>query len=417
MEVNRSLIRELLLLRGEDHCSLSNTLMEMTKINDPYLNFVLYIGFHDVCGELTCPRPFNILMRSRRIVGYLFDRLVGTDVLASTTGIGGDVDERTHKRMKISTEGCRPRDVREETAGGEGDCAGAMEFLLSMEKSNKEMAYVDVEFIASVISRISETRRIDLVRSSGITPLSIMVMRTVHPNRLSAVQAGVVGFLEARDMSYEEGFVRASEMNMDFRGLRRMFLGSGFPEIQGYFHTLVDFYPEMMFGTKRPSANRLEMFMDPLSIPKKPKVLCAYIPAVVHFIRRRLESSESMENLDVLVKVIYIERILSRCPRRRLLEKVVHRLILDTPVLVRVMVERGFETSVVRKMVKYVPSLHLAYDMSLKMLCRCPESPFYLELTGRLLRRYPTSLNIEKFKSCTHLFQESFSKRFEHLFK
>lgn len=403
-EVNKELIRNLYRMKSDGGSALDIVLAEMTKTNNMYLNFLLYILFCDLCSKLSCPRPLAPLFRSRKMVAYLTRRLLGKDIVPVTNGTKNTSEEQ-YKRIKTSD------------SMGESDYVEIMEFLLNMEKTNKKISRVDKPFIALALSKIPETKKTDLIRFTGVTPLSILVMRTMSPTSLSTTQLGIMNLLKAKGMSHENGFIHAHDSEIDFRTLRRMFLRSKFSEIQKHLHTLVKLYPEMTYGAKKLYSDRLDIFLDPLSIPIDAKLLRTYIPASIHFIKHKLGPEGQMQNLGILLKTIYIERILAKHPSRSLLKNVVHQLILESPVLVKIIVTRGFERSVVGKVIRHVPSFHLAYDISLRMLCKDPANQFYSTLTEKLLEKYPVEGNVEKLKACVHLLRKTFLEKFDHLLK
>ncbi|CAD25224.1 hypothetical protein [Encephalitozoon cuniculi GB-M1] len=393
-KVDKKSIRKLYLMRGAGEPRLRPPLTKLVGIGNPYLTFVLHAMFHDMLPGIPCPMPFNILMRSTKMASYIVKRLIGKNIAV----------EVPNRPEKYDGRKC-----------SENDYANVMEFLLNLERTSKKLSLVDQSFVWDVISNISEPRKAELIRFLEISPLSILMMKTMSVGNLTGTHSAVVNLLKAKEMGYKEGFAYIHESNADFRTLKRTFLKSNFAQIQKYFHVLTDFYPEMMFGARKPWASRMQIFRNPLSIPIRPRLLCAYIPASVYFIRRKCKALRPVKNLDVLVKTIYVERILSSHPKKRLLKSVVHQLILDTPVLVKVIVMRGFPCGLVKRMVECVPSFHLAYEISLKMLCKNPADSFHEALVEELLRKYPTEGNIEKFQACSHLFSSHLLDRLRYL--
>ncbi|AFM98082.1 hypothetical protein EHEL_040300 [Encephalitozoon hellem ATCC 50504] len=389
--IDKKSIKRLYLSRNAKSSHVRSSLITLVEIGNPYLTFMLYAMFQDMLPEMSCPAPFGILMESSKIVSYMVGRIIGKDVAFE------------------------PREERSSDRWSESDYIEVMRFLLSLERTNRRLSYIDQPFILYVVSKISETEKAKLIRFLEVSPLCILVMKTMSTSSLKGIHLEVITFLKAKDMEYEEGFKYVHESSVDFRALKRVFLRSNFPQIQNYFHALVDFCPEMMFGIGKPYTNRMEVFGDPLLIPIKPKLLCAYISACVHFIKRKYRALEQEKNLDVLIKTIYIERILSACPKKRLLKKVIHQMILDTPILVKVIVMRRFPSNLVKRIVRCVPSFHLAYEMSLRILCKNPNDNFYETLVEELLKKYPTESNVKKFGACSHLLSKPLLKRLKYL--
>ncbi|AFN82802.1 hypothetical protein EROM_040330 [Encephalitozoon romaleae SJ-2008] len=393
-KVDKKAIRRLYLMKNSGNPDICSSLSRLVEIGNPYLTFILQAMFQNMLSETSCPAPFAILMRSSKIVNYIVRRIIGKDIILE------------------ARDGPRKCD---DSKWDENDYVEVMKFLLNLEKANRRISYIDNPFILYVVSKISEVEKARLIRFLEISPLCILIMKTMNTNSLSGIHLEVINFLKVKDMTYEEGFMYIHESCADFKALKREFLKSRFPQIQRYFHVLMDFYPEMMFGARKPYANRMKIFGDPLSIPIKPRLLCVYISACVYFIRRKYEALGQEKNLDVLMKAIYIERILSTCPKRRLLKEVIHQLILDTPILVKVIVMRRFPCNLVRKMVECVPSFHLAYELSLKILCKNPNDSFYEALVEELLKKYPTESNVRKFGACAHLFGKPLLERLRYL--
>lgn len=402
--VDRRFIKDLYRMKSS-RGPLNAALMDLVKIENAYLDFVLYVLFHDVCRELSCPRPFNLLLKSEKMSAFLVRRLLRIDL---GTSVRCAEDGEATKRRKTAVG------HSEEKVNPSVDFIEVLEHLLDVERMSKKTSQVDKPFIRWILSRISEAKRAEMIKNTRITPLSMLMMETVGAGQLSGIHLDVANLLKARSMSYEDGLVHVHRCGVDFKMLRKVFLGSGFREIQKHLRALLDFYPEMMFGAKKLHPERLDVLRNPLCIPVDADVLCAYIPAAVYFAERKLGASRREQNLETLLRMIYIERILSNTPRRRDL-KAIHHLILDAPVLVRILVAREFKRSLVGRVVRHVPSFHLAYDLSLKMLCKDPSNQFHLALTRRLLKTYPTAGNVEKLRSCASSLPQALLQDAEHL--
>ncbi|ADM11322.1 uncharacterized protein Eint_040310 [Encephalitozoon intestinalis ATCC 50506] len=393
-KMDKRSIRKLYLRKDPKDPYFRSSLTRLVAIGNPYLTFILHAMFRDVLPGIPCPAPFGILMKSGKTISYIVRRLMGRKVV---------LEAKSESEELYSNK------------WNESDYADIMKFLLNIERTNKRLLFVDQPFIRNVISKISEAEKARIIRFLEVSPLSISIMRTIRTENLTDTHLAVINLLKAKTMPYEEGFRYVHESNVDFKLLKRTFLKSTFSQIQKYFHILVDFFPEMMFGIRKPYSNRMQIFADPLSIPLKPRLLCVYIPACIYFIRRKSKSLSLVKNLDVLIKTIYIEKILSVSPRRYLLKKVIHQLILDTPILVKVIVMRRFPPNLIKKMVEYIPSFHLAYELSLKILSNDPSDSFYEELVEELLKKYPTKSNVKRFQACSHLFSNSLLERLKYL--
>ncbi|KAM0671937.1 hypothetical protein CWI42_040810 [Ordospora colligata] len=392
--VNKEYIKKLCAERG--HPQTCKIISKIIKSGNSCMNFIIRLLFHEECKDISCKPRFEILMQSNRMVNYIVNRLIGRSVY---THDSRQWESRVDKNKWSS---------REYTA--------LLKFLLMFECSNRRIANTDREFIQHVLCKVPESKKSVLIRHSKITPISIMIVESMNQESLcnvSAVYQSVHAFMRALKMSYDEGLISLHKSGVKFKTLHKAFLYSSFPQIQEYLHALTDFYPEVMFETGNMHPNRICMLKDPLHIPSDKKILCGYVSASMYFLRRRHRFVGCVPNLDVLVKTIHIERILSSKPKRSVLRNVVHKLILSTPVLVRIIVVRKFDKSIVKKVIENVPSFHVAYEVSLKILCTSPVDEFYMLLVEGLLMKYPTELNVSKFRACSDQLQESFVEEIE----
>jgi hypothetical protein len=368
-----------------------STVSQLLRTSDRVLLFLLYVLFGRDYPELHCPGLFAPLLESKKMVEYLVMRWLGPKVSV----------DRVYEWMED------PRKKRK--AEDSEDVAGLLEFLLLFEKANRKLAQTDPRLLRQLIGRIPGAGRARLIRD--VTPLTVLIIKSTPIENLSLLHRQVRIFLKAARMPYEDGFYYIG--GTDFGALQDIFVKSKFKQIQRYYLKLVHFFPEIMYGVETPCDGRLNFFRDPLSLPLHVKTTKAYILAYLHFMKQKTGSS--LSNINVLLKAIYIERILAEHPSRLFLRRIVHQLILEAPVLIRVSVMRGFRPSIVPRVVECVPSFYLAYDLSLKMLCKNPESPFYSKLTAELLKKYPLESSLEKLRLCAHLLQDTFVKQFEHL--
>ncbi|KAH9411660.1 hypothetical protein HK407_04g07680 [Ordospora pajunii] len=392
--VNKEYIKK---MYGErSHPQTCKIISKIARAGNSCMNFVLRLLFDQECCDVSCQPHLEILMQSNGMVNYIVGKLVGRGLYSH--------DSRQWEPFidKSKWSG------REYTA--------LAKFLLEFERSNRKVVDADKEFVEYVLCKVPESEKALLIKYSKITPLSIMIVENMSQESLCS--AGVVhqsihAFMRALRMPYEEGLIYLHKSGVRFKTLHKALLCSSFPQVQEHLHALVDFYPEVMFEAGSMHPNRICMLKDPLSIPSDKKILCSYISASMYFLRRRHQFVGCVQNLDVLVKTIHIERILSSKPKRSVLRNVVHQLILSAPVLVRIIVARKFERSIVRKMIGNVPSFHLAYEVSLKILCTSPADEFYALLVEGLLMKYPTESNVSKFRACSDQLQESFVEQVE----
>lgn len=286
-------------------------------------------------------------------------------------------------------------------------------FLIQLERSHTDLYEIDKIFILNLINNLSVGEKMVIISQTNISPIVLKVFEETELEHFSEPQLHIKNFLMSTKMSYQAGFEYLARESSSFEYLRKTFLRSKFQSIRSLYEILLNYFPEKMYlSTKLPQI-RLQYFLDPLVIPISVKYIRAYVPAYILYLKNRGHDIKQCENIEILLKLIFIEKILKEKPKAKYLLKIVHQLIFETPCLIGIIVQRGFRKDLVDKFVDNVPSFHLAYDLSLKMLVKMPTHEFYLALAAKLLRKYPLQSNIEKLKQCN--LNREYLSQFEYL--
>jgi hypothetical protein len=284
-----------------------------------------------------------------------------------------------------------------------------LDLLLILERKHKKIYSVDPKFFKSLILNVTDDEATDILSSREVvTPITMEILRNMEECSLNNIFSDFFCFFKSLEKGYVQGVEYLTNSNFDCKRFKGYVL-SRRNGVGGYYTTLTKYYPELLTYHEYIHPNRLKIYSDVLGMELKCKTMRTYSSSYISYLREKLAGEnidvDAMEQilqcLEVLLKVILIDKCLkvpSPRNRGRFYRKVVHPFIVESPSIVRIMIERSFDINLVDEVIKCVPSFHIGIDISLQCLKNHPNSPFYQKLMESLIKQYPLPVNIEKVR-------------------
>ncbi|KAF9762356.1 hypothetical protein NGRA_2081 [Nosema granulosis] len=379
--------------------------------SDIYLKFIFYVFFQDVCREMQPPVELLHTTESSKLIKCIQDRLFDDihTLKHDTAGLMGLIrkQEIVKETAKDPVKVCVGfKEVSPRLA------LSSMRFLLVVEKNIPDVFYSDIEYFNFIRKRIDYSDRLKILNeTNSVSPILLHILLSIEERDIPDKHLGIFYFLMASEKTQFEGMKLLESKRVGHTVLGNLVLYSNNKVVNRFYEKFLWFYPEIKYSSwKHPK--RILFFENPLSVSLDSKTLKIYIPAVVDFIKQNKPELRNSP-IDVLIKVIYIERLLSRETTKKEYA-LIHSFILDSSQIIPVLLRRKFNTAHISRMVKYIPSMFIGFDLSLKMFIKTNDS-FYLSMLRNLVRKYPTWENVKKVVDHLTYFPSSFCMEFKDL--
>lgn len=380
--------------------TISKSITEIYKnLDDSYSKFIFYIFFNDICKEVQCPQHLTHIINSDKLIKYIRDRLF--DEIHTSKYDVGILIKLIKKEESVSYK---------EISSNEA--LSVFYFLLVLEKNIPDLVFYDFDYINYISKKIGYKEKINVLDSiKTVSPILLILLLSIKEAGIPEHHLGIYHLISVIDKSTLEGMKIMESKNVDHIALGNMLIYSENKLISKLYEKFLILYPEVKYTSYR-HTDRIFFFENPLKIPLDVKTLKVYIPAVLDFIKGNTPHLRNTP-VDVLIRVIYIERILKSQPRKKEY-KLIHSFIVDSSQVMTVLLRRKFSNSHISKMVRYVPSMFIGFDLALRMFVKTNDS-FYLTLLRSLLSKYPTRDNLKKVLDHITFFPASLSIDFQKL--
>jgi hypothetical protein len=365
---------------------------------DVYTKFVFYIFFRDLNENLECPKEFRLLLNYPNLLECIKDNLFETKTYTADL-----------KNLPVFIEPLNNFNLQMK----QREIFYLFKFLLTLELKIHQI-YLEVpDLINELVYNMDRNTRCDILYLNfKVSPLICILLQSMDSVDVLNRYVDLWYFLISLRKNYKEGFEFISSCNINLEILEKDILYSKYKIINEYHRYLVSYFPEIIYVSKT-YPDRLIYFKNPLEIPIKYKILKKYIHCVPYYYKL-LNTKLNDVSFDILFRLIYIERIF-KVGLNKKWTKLIHILILDNSNILYVLLRRQFDKKNIRILVKYVPSFHLSFDLSLRFY-KESKADFYLEILKYLLIKYPVKDYFYKILANIDIFPKIFIIRFQDIF-
>lgn len=367
--------------------------------NDIYTKLIIYIFFGDTNEQITCPLIFQNLLKYEKIVDCIKKNFFkSSDYQVDIKNLPTNYRIEKNKNTELS----------------QNEIYEIFRLLLTIEINYHQLYLVDQNFLGNLAFNMENSKKLQILNYKyKISPLLCFLLDSLENDKfVIPYYKSFYYFLKAIKLEYREGLYLLHSNNLDYRKLEIELLYSKYKIINEYHRIFINFYPEIIYNCKIYS-NRLEYFNNPLNLPFKYKILRTYlfcIPYYLKIINIKLNDS----NFDILFRVIYIEKIFNTGLTKKWC-KLLHLLILDNCNLLYVLLKRKFDKKYIKKIVKNVPSFHLAFDHGITLYKESGDV-FYLQIIEHILEEYPVKEYFKKIDQFKAFFPQEFLEKFQSFF-
>lgn len=367
--------------------------------DDLYTKFIFYIYFNDVCREIQCPNSLSHVSTSPVLIKYIRDRLFD-EIHTNKFDVGMLI------KLFRKQEGTSYKEI------SSNEALNVFCFLLRLEKNIPDLVFSEFEYFSFICKKIDYKEKIRMLNSTQmISPILLVLILSIKETDIPKHHLGIYYLVDTLDKSTIEGMRLMDNKNVDHTALENTLIYNENKIISKLYEKFLILYPEIKYSSyKHP--NRIFFFENPLKISLDVKTLKVYVPAVLDYIKINTPHLRNTP-IDVLLRVIYIERILKSQTTKKEY-RLIHSFIVDSSQIITVLLRRKFSNSHISKMVRYVPSMFIGFDLALKMFVKTNDS-FYLNLIRSLLSKYPTRDNLKKVLDHISFFPASLSIDFQKL--
>lgn len=357
-----------------------------TKIDpkDNYTKFIFYMFFKDITS-LSCPDNLKYILDNEKITNFIKENFLENFFFEHDLKLFPNF---CFSKIKLKLSQMVLLDI--------------LKFYLTIEINIENLYYVDIPYFNTLISNLNDCSKNKLLKKFKISPLVIVILQSMND---PLFHKEFHKFLYVMSNNYTESF----KTNLNYKIIDNEILCSNFKIINEYHVHFINLYPELIYGSKV-HKNRLFFFSDPLNLPLNFKILRIYIPSILYYLKVKNNKLDD-PNFDLLYKLIYVEKILFD----KKLYNLLHLFILDNYNLLYVLLKRKFSMKIIPNLVKYIPSFHLAFNYSVKLLQETNDE-FYSKIIYFLAKKYKT---VEYFKIIAEnreLFNGKILKKFQIYF-
>lgn len=386
--------------------TISKSIISIYKnLKDINLKFIFYIFFNDVCLMIECPGEFENIKNNTKIVDRIRNKIFEEEQPTKY-----DIN-LIIKSLKLTYKVNVNADTQLNTTLSPCNALHITNLLLILEKNIADLFFYDTDYFVFVNSNLRYSDKINLLKNSGsLSPFNLNILLSLKINDVPNQHIEIYHFLNSIGTCQIENMKKLESKNINHVKLGSDLLYLENQHLKVLYNCFLAIYPEIKYTSVK-NSNRIKFFKNPLKIDLDVKTLKIYIPVVLENLKNDFPHLKN-SLIDVLFRLIYIERLLKNKPTK-IEYKLIHSLILDSSQVVVALVGRRFNEYLIEGMVKYVPSMFIAFNIALKMYLKS-KCVFYLKLMSALLKKYPTRNNFKKIKEHMNYLPPTFIMEFNN---